>query len=285
MVDQTKFMDSFHKIGGGIGILSSIFVIFLFWFFKEIRLFQYEVIMVLCLFRMIIDSVIFLPFENKDDILCKIKGYIVVIFQKFSWCCITYLSYLSFIFGVKKKFIDNHKNLLRLSIFLISLIICGSFGTFLFNLDAIGKINDECYIKSNEGYAISIFYDLFFILINLYLFIRIHYLLCKLKKIGKGKELKQIYCVIQIFPLLKSINVIILIIKLINPPKNNEFYYKIFIYFFSTFFTLMLSILYIFLPHVKISIGGFFEKLCSGKTDVELISQVDISNLNDSLNL
>ena len=284
MVDKVKFMDSLRKFGGVIGIISSIFVIFLFWFFKEIRLFQYEIIMVLCLCRIIIDSVIFLPFDNNDPFLCKTKGYIEVIFQKFSWCLITYLSYLSFIFGVKKKFIDNHKNLLRFCIFLISLIICGSFGFFLNYFNAIGKTDDDCYIASNEGYTISIFYDLFFILINLYLIIRIHCLLCKLKKIGKGKELRQIYCVIKIFPVLKSINVIIIIIKSINPPNDNDYYYKIIIHFFSTFFTFMLFILYIFLPHVKISIGGFFEKLCSGKTDVELISQVDLSNLNDSIN-
>ena len=281
MKDETEL---FHKIGGGIGMFSSIFVIFLFWFFKEIRLFQYEIIMFLCLCRIITELVIFLPFNNNDDFLCKTKGYILIIFQKLSWCLITYLSYLSFIFGIKKKFIDNYKNSLRLSIILICFIICGSFVYFLFKLDAIGKINNDCYIKSNEGYKISICYDLFFVLMNLYLFIRIHCLLCKLKKIGKGKELRQIYFIIQFFPFIKSINVIILILKSINLPILNEFYFKILIYFFSSLFTTMLSFLYICLPHVKISIGGFFEKLYSGKTDVELISQVDLSYLSDSLN-
>ena len=40
----------------------------------------------------------------------------------------------------------------------------------------------------------------------------------------------------------------------------------------------MLFILYIFLPHVRVSLEEFFVKICCGKTDIENFSE---ENLND----
>ena len=96
-----EFLRKFQYYGGIIGIISSICLVFIFWFFKEIRLFQYELIMFLGLSRIIIDVSIIWPNENEK--VCKIKGFISTIFSKFSWCFVTYLSYISFIFGIKKK--------------------------------------------------------------------------------------------------------------------------------------------------------------------------------------
>ena len=274
-----EFLRKFHYYGGIIGIVSSICVVFIFWFFKEIRLFQYELIMFLGLSRIIIDVSIIWP--NENDKVCKIKGFISTIFSKFSWCFVTYLSYISFIFGVKKKFIDNNKNLLRFFLFFISLITSGTFGFILFKLNAIGKVNEQCHINNYDGKKVSFYFDLFFIIINFYLLVKIYILISKLKKIGKGKELRKMNCIIQLFPIFKSITSIISILETIDTSKIfNENYYRIIIYFFSGFFTTMLFILYIFLPHVRVSLEEFFVKICCGKTDIENFSE---ENLNDMI--
>ncbi len=278
-----EFLRKFHYYGGIIGIISSICVVFLFWFFKEIRLFQYELIMFLGLSRIIIDVSIIWP--NKSDEVCKIKGFISTIFPKFSWCFVTYLSYISFIFGVKKKYIDDNKNLLRFFLFLISLITCGIFGFILYKLNAIGIVNGQCYINTNDGKKVSFYFDLFFIIINFYLLVKIYFLIFKLKKIGKGKELRKMNCIIQLFPIFKSITSIISILETIDTSKIvNEKYYTIIIYFFSGFFTTMLFILYIFLPHVRVSLEEFFVKICCGKSDIENFSEEHLNDLIEESN-
>ena len=298
MTEITKYA---NYVLSGISLVSGISVVSLYFFFKEIRLFLYEIIMLLCLGRIILDIASFFPITDDDksspSFICKLQGGILYSFQKYTWIMCTYLLYFTYIYGLQRDYLWKNAKIIRPIFVIFALILSFSFGVSAYVLNVISFNGVVCVLTNKVSedknsnltmILISLLFDTFFICLNIYLLIKIF--LAKKLLSKKTPEFTKIFSIIIMFPILKfvcwlpSFSMLIYI-----TPGNNEndtvvSILSFLITFCSSIFTFICGIIYLRLPHVRISVKAFLKRLFGGKDELDLLEESDFLNIAKEAN-
>lgn len=284
-----------NYVFSGISLVSGVSVVALYIFFKEIRLFLYEIIMFLCLGRIILDITSFFSFsdgkENEPSFSCKLQGAILYSFQKYTWIMCTYLLYFTYIYGLQRDYLWKNAKIIRPIFLILAFILSCSFGVSAYAMNVISFNGVVCGL-TNKNFKdrhsnitmilISLLFDMFFICLNIYFFIKIFHDRKELSK--KTQEFSKIFSIIKLFPILKfvcwlpSLSMLIYIAY----GKSNQMVVSILnflITFCSSIFTFICGIIYLRLPHVRISVKAFFKRLFEGKDELDLLEESDFLNI------
>ena len=297
--DTPEFLKYINFTVSGISLFAGLFVISVYFFFKEIRLFIYETIMLLCIGRVIMDISSFFPINDKEgdepSYLCKVQGAIMYGFQKYTWIMCTYLIYFTYIYGLNKKYLNKHAKVIRLIFLSFALVFSFSFGGLVYYMNVISFNGLVCglsnknmlYQKINfRIILISIMIDIFFILLNIYLLIKTVRSMKAL--IESNPEFKKIFTVIKYFPILKFVgwlpNLILLVYTIYdgNGNQNVVLSLTVTITIFSSIFTSICGVIYLWLPHVRISMKAFLKRMCGGKNELDLLEENDFFDIMEA---
>ena len=297
--DTPEFLKYINFTVSGISLFAGLFVISVYFFFKEIRLFIYETIMLLCIGRVIMDISSFFPINDKEgdepSYLCKVQGAIMYGFQKYTWIMCTYLIYFTYIYGLNKKYMNKHAKVIRLIFLSFALVFSFSFGGLVYYMNVISFNGLVCglsnknmlYQKINfRIILISIMIDIFFILLNIYLLIKTVRSMKAL--IECNPEFKKIFTVIKYFPIFKFVgwlpNLILLVYTIYdgNGDRNVVLSLTVTITIFSSIFTSICGVIYLWLPHVRISMKAFLKRMCGGKNELDLLEENDFFDIMEA---
>ena len=297
--DTPEFLKYINFTVSGISLFAGLFVISVYFFFKEIRLFIYETIMLLCIGRVIMDISSFFPINDKGgeepSDLCRVQGAIMYGFQKYTWIMCTYLIYFTYIYGLNKKYLNKHAKVIRLIFLSFALVFSFSFGGLVYYMNVISFNGLVCglsnknmlYQKINfRIILISIMIDIFFILLNIYLLIKTVRSMKAL--IECNPEFKKIFTVIKYFPILKFVgwlpNLILLVYTIYdgNGNQNVVLSLTVTITIFSSIFTSICGVIYLWLPHVRISMKAFLKRMCGGKNELDLLEENDFFDIMEA---
>lgn len=297
--DTPEFLKYINFTVSGISLFAGLFVISVYFFFKEIRLFIYETIMLLCVGRVIMDISSFFPINDKDgeipSNLCRIQGAIMYGFQKYTWIMCTYLLYFTYIYGLNKKYLNKNAKVIRLVFFSFALVISFSFGGLVYYMNVISYNGLVCGLSNKQSdykhinftmIVISILIDFFFIFLNVYLLIKSVRSMKEL--IESNPEFKKIFTVIKYFPILKFVGWLPNLISLIytiydgNGNINVILSLTVTITIFSSIFTSICGVIYLWLPHVRISVKAFLKRICGGKNELDLLEENDFFDIMEA---
>lgn len=287
-----------YYITAGLNIFGSFLVIFIFWFFKEIRLLIYELIAWISLTCMIHQISIFLPGGNEvgkvPNFFCNAQGIVGLTFQKFYWFTCTYISYLLFLMGIKKDYIELYSTYYRIGFLLLGLILSLIFALIVFFKKMISFNGISCWLTNKDSIYpgqndkdifkmafFSFLIDLFFILLNIYLFVKVYLLIKGPEK--DNKELKRMFKTIKFIPIMKLIcwTPSFVNILYIFEIQRENYIIMIILTIISGWYIISCSIIFIRLPHVKISIKSLFKQLSMGNKELELLEKKDFSDVGD----
>ena len=290
-------------IVGSISIVGGVFSIFLFWFFKEIRLFIYELIMYISASRVILDIAGFLPVKDvtngdqkdqKNLIYCSIQGILNITCQKFSWIVCTYVIYFSYYQEVKGEKLQTQSKILRLKLLLPAFLFSLAFALIAFFTDYIKKEDAGFFCtlmkphkdSSHRLVVISYLIDIFFIVLNAYLIIRVTILIRKMR--NKGHELRKMFFVVMFFPVLNFMCWLPSFFHSVQSLKelehNHSLLLSLLISICSGIFTFLCGVLYSLLPHMKISLKAFLRSLFGCVHEFDLLEQTDFEDAADLAN-
>ena len=299
--DHAKIFTLVNNIVGSISIVGGLFSIFLFWFFKEIRLFIYELIMYISASRVILDIAGFLPVkdevEGKADIYCNIQGILNITCQKFSWIVCTYVIYFSYYQEVKGEKLQTRSKILRIKLLLPAFVLSLAFALIAYFRERIHKEEDGFFCtltmpQPQQGkreyrlLVVSYLIDIFFIVLNGYLIVRVTILIKKMR--NKGHELKKMFFVVMFFPLLNFICWLPSCLHSVQSLKKVEHSHtlvlSLIISICSGIFTFLCGVLYSLLPHMKISLKAFLRSLFGGVHEFDLLEENDFEDAADLAN-
>jgi hypothetical protein len=298
-----KIFTLVNYIVGSISIVGGIFSIFLFWFFKEIRLFIYELIMYISASRVILDIAGFLPVKDvingdhqdeKNQIYCSIQGILNITCQKFSWIVCTYVIYFSYYQEVKGEKLQTQSKILRLKLLLPAFLFSLAFALIAFFTNYIQKEDAGFFCtlmkpdqnSSHRLVVISYLIDIFFIVLNAYLIIRVTILIRKMR--NKGHELRKMFFVVMFFPVLNFMCWLPSFFHSVQSLKELEHSHSLvlslLISICSGIFTFLCGVLYSLLPHMKISLKAFLRSLFGCVHEFDLLEQNDFEDAADLAN-
>lgn len=115
-----------NEICSGFSITASISVIIIFWYFKEIRKFIYELAVWLCVSNIFYEATAYFPYSpNKQDnyFWCGLQAFMILFFQTSSWIIGCIIGYSSFISVIKREHLDKYENAYRIMFIFLTLIV------------------------------------------------------------------------------------------------------------------------------------------------------------------
>ena len=125
------------KICSIFSITGSFTIFVLFWFFKENRSFNLEMVVWYCLSNTLyLFSILFIPFNPiEEDNWCAVQSFTMTWFQSASnfWTCI--IGYVAFISVIKKNHIENNKCMYRGLFLILSFGISAGLASMLVKLN------------------------------------------------------------------------------------------------------------------------------------------------------
>lgn len=136
MSDLTSAILIASQIISPISITSGLLVIFIYWYFKEIRMFVYELIVYLCISHIIININYLIP--SKDNSLLSpdtaktikcVQTFISGAFHCFSWLFAMLILYSLYLLVIKKTFFETNSKSYRIGFLIVTAIISIAIGT------------------------------------------------------------------------------------------------------------------------------------------------------------
>jgi hypothetical protein len=112
------------KICSGFSFAGSLVICLLFWFFKETRSFNLELVVWYCLTNSMYLLSFFFPFDPVNEITwCAIQSFTMTCFQIASmlWSCI--IGYTAFISVIKKDHVEKNRGMYRIAYLLLVFIV------------------------------------------------------------------------------------------------------------------------------------------------------------------
>ena len=247
--------------------------------------------------RVILDIAGFLPVKDGDTTdrtYCNIQGILNITCQKFSWIVCTYVIYFSYYQEVKGEKLQTQSKILRMKLLLPAFVFSLLFALIAYFRNNIHKEEDGFFCtlmlpdqnSSHRLVVISYLIDIFFIVLNGYLIIRVTILIRKMR--NKGHELRKMFFVVMFFPLLNFICWLPSFFHSVQSLKQLEHSHSLvlslLISICSGIFTFLCGVLYSLLPHMKISLKAFLRSLFGGVHEFDLLEQNDFEDAADLAN-
>lgn len=124
--DEVEIIKIISTLCSILSIASSLFIFSLFWFFKEIRNFNLELVIWYSISSTLYLITPFFPFNpNEKPTWCAIQAFTLTWFQIacHMWTCI--IGYTAFISVIKKEHIEKHKCKYRILFLGVAFIVSG----------------------------------------------------------------------------------------------------------------------------------------------------------------
>lgn len=114
------------KIASSISMFSSVIVIGLYWFFKEIRQIALELVVWLCISVFLFNLSSFIPFDTNmenNEFWCAAQAYMITSFQNSAiiWCGV--IGYTAYIGVNDPSKLENHEKRYRIIFILVANIL------------------------------------------------------------------------------------------------------------------------------------------------------------------
>lgn len=197
-----------------ISILGSAIIIFLFWFFKDLRKFHFEVIVWLSVSNLLGNLTYFIPFFT--DNYCMIQAYLYNTFKISSviWSILILYTAIKSI-SLSKEDMDTNRLKHRIIYILLAFGISSAVSTPIIISKTYGKNGVWCWVDANvlPEYSIKLIFFYYFIIWYLIAicFYLVYQLVITLNTISKYlntfkfERIINIYTKVKIYPLLLSI--------------------------------------------------------------------------------
>ncbi len=117
-----------NEVCSSLSLVGSILVILMFWFFKESRNINLEIVFWLCISNVFYFITAFFPYnpnKEENDTWCKIQAFMIIMFQNSSYIWSALIGYCSFITVIKKEHLERNSNKYRVAFLLISFLFSG----------------------------------------------------------------------------------------------------------------------------------------------------------------
>jgi hypothetical protein len=115
--DQISALVITNQIVSTFSLVASLLVIIIYWFFKEIRKFIYELAVWLCVSNVFYVITAYFPYNNNKEenvFWCGIQAFMIILFQTAGWIWACIIGYCSFIGVIKKDHLEKHQNKYRI---------------------------------------------------------------------------------------------------------------------------------------------------------------------------
>jgi hypothetical protein len=124
--ENTNHIRIINIVVSSLSLTSSLLIIFLFWFFKEIRNLLLELIVCLCVTNIIYDITAYFPYDMERELnkfWCGFQSFLILATQNSSnlWTCI--IGYCAFITIFRKDHLNRHRARYRTLFISIGVII------------------------------------------------------------------------------------------------------------------------------------------------------------------
>lgn len=215
-------------IGGVISILSTIFVLVIYWFFKDNRSFTLELQIWFTISVFLYNLGLLIPFEkDPSNPVCSAQAFMVNFFSvsQTLWTCIIAYSFL--ISMIKNEALEKRRFWYRIVFLLISLIIPLGLSLPIVIKNLQGDSQGYCWLATEDPFRINylkkvqmIYYvfDIYFWLLNIFLVIKIFIFETKYPN-NKNER----FSYIKWYPIINLISALISIINgLIEANDSNE---------------------------------------------------------------
>jgi hypothetical protein len=120
--DQIHVLLLTNQIISGISIFCSFIVIIIYWYFKNIKYFIFDLVLWLCISNILYCFTAYLPYQDANKTWCGIQAFSILTFQFSSWIISCIIGYSSFISVIKKDHFENNRTLYK-SIFIMLTIL------------------------------------------------------------------------------------------------------------------------------------------------------------------
>lgn len=121
--EQESIVQIITIIGSVFSISAAMFVIILFWFFKENRTFQLELVVWYSISNTLFSISALLPYKSDVEIWCPLQSFLMTTFLYSNMCWTCIIGYSCFMSVIKKNHIEHHKKMYRIGFVLMSLLI------------------------------------------------------------------------------------------------------------------------------------------------------------------
>jgi hypothetical protein len=124
--DQIDIIRLISKLFSCLSMSGSILVMIIFWFFKENRSINLELVLWYSLSNFLYSITAFFPFDPENQkVWCHIQAIFLTWFQEACqlWTCI--IGYVAFISVIKKNHIENNKLRYRVIFLIIAFVVSG----------------------------------------------------------------------------------------------------------------------------------------------------------------
>ncbi len=125
-IPETETLVLTNQIVSGISISSSLIIICIYWFFKEIRNFLLGIVVWLCISNILYCSTAFFPYDNNrldNRTWCAIQAFMIITFQYASFIISCMIGYSSFISVIKQDYFERHKTVHTIVFLLLTVFI------------------------------------------------------------------------------------------------------------------------------------------------------------------
>lgn len=268
-----------HKIISGISIVSSILIILIFWFFREIRNFKLESAVWMSVSNLLYDLSAFLPYDNHREgnrLWCCTQAFATIWFQTASkiWACI--IGYFCFISVIRRHHLERNKKWYRILFVLLSFLISASLASMYIYIkfsiiftDTYGPTGGWCWLdvyrkQDTKKLVLKLtlsYYALcwFFIILNSFFIFKVIYILREHKK---EVVLLEIYHKLKWIPVASVICTVPSTISRVNNIISDEpsFILIMLQAIFGSAMGLFCLIIYIRLPNVKNAIFTSYQR-------------------------
>jgi hypothetical protein len=123
---QTRAVIIINETISAISLVASVLVYTIYWFFKENRNFNYELVLWFCFSDAMYSLTAFFPFNPKlRDGWCASQSFFLTTFQYSSLCWSAIIGYTAFMGVIRKNHIEKNKKKYRLLFISLSFLIPG----------------------------------------------------------------------------------------------------------------------------------------------------------------
>jgi len=125
-IEQSNTIRLISEIISGFSLGGSILILCTFWFFKDNRTFNLELVQYYAISNLFYSACAYLPYNPENsipDIYCKIQSVAITLFQSSSLVWSSIIGYCAFISIIKKNHFDDKKNKYRILFIFVSYIL------------------------------------------------------------------------------------------------------------------------------------------------------------------
>lgn len=130
--DESLTIRLTSQIISGFSVLGSFLVFSTYWFFKDNRSFNLELVQYYAFSNLIYSLSAFLPYNpenNQPDFYCALQSFTITMFQNATLLWSSIIGYSAFISIINKNHFESHKNRYRIFYILISYIVTAGFSS------------------------------------------------------------------------------------------------------------------------------------------------------------